>query len=106
MSEVLQANIFFFITAVSVVVLTIFVGVALFYFIQILRNVRDISNKAKRASDVLGKDLNEFRQAVKAEGLKTKNIFDFLVDRFVPKSMRRKTTRRKKASTKKEGSEH
>lgn len=102
MSEVLQANIFFFITAVAVVVVTVFIAIALFYFIQILRNVRDISNKAKRASDILGKDLSEFRQTIKAEGLKTKNIFDFLVERFVPKSMRKRTTRRKKASIKKE----
>jgi len=96
MSEVLQTNIFFFVTAVAVVVLTIFVGVALFYFIQILRNIRDISNKVRRGGDVLGKDLSALRKTVKEEGIKSKNIIDFFSKRFAP--LRQKKVTKKKSS--------
>jgi len=98
MSEVLQANIFFFITSVAVVVVTILIGVALFYVVMILRNVRDISNKVKRGSEVLGQDLSDFRAAVKQEGTKAKNIVDFFVGRLKTKAKRRT----RKTQTKKE----
>ncbi len=37
MTEVLQTNIFFIITSVSVVVLTIFIGILLYYAIKLVR---------------------------------------------------------------------
>ena len=101
MSEVLQANIFFFITSVAVIIVTILVGVALFYVVSILRNVRDISDKIKRGSDVLTQDLSEFRATVKAEGVKAKNIFNFFAERF--RSKRKRAAPKKKESKDGEG---
>lgn len=40
----MKADIFFFITAIAVVVLTVFVAIALYYIIQILANFRKISD--------------------------------------------------------------
>ncbi len=93
MSEILQTNIFFLITSVAVVSLTILVGFALFYVVSILRNVRDISNKVKKGSDVLGKDLSELHTAIKKNGSKTKSAFNFFAGKFAS---------RKKRSAKKE----
>ncbi len=56
MSEVLQANVFFVITSVAVVVLTVLACVALWYVIRILKNVRDITERIKRGSEQLAED--------------------------------------------------
>lgn len=65
METLLQADIFFFITAVATVVLSILVGIAVVYLIRILRNVRDISDTAKREADALASDVEELRSNLK-----------------------------------------
>ncbi len=47
MESILRSDIFFFITSVSVIIITIFLIVALFYFIKILRNFYKISEILK-----------------------------------------------------------
>lgn len=64
MNEVLQTNVFFVITSIAVVLLTILVSVALFYLIRILRNVRDITDRLKRGSEQLAEDALAMRSFV------------------------------------------
>ncbi len=47
MQDILHANIFFFITAISVVVITILLAILLVYGIKFIRNLSDISNEVK-----------------------------------------------------------
>ena len=61
MSEVLQTNVFFFITSVAVVVFTIFLCVVLYYLIRILKNVREITERLKRGSEQLAEDAEAVR---------------------------------------------
>lgn len=61
MSEVLQANIFFVVASIAVVAVTILVCCALFYFVLILRNVRDITDRLKRGSEQLAEDAQAVR---------------------------------------------
>ena len=51
MSELVHADIFFFITAVAVVLLSTIFAVALVYIIVILRDVRAIVARMRRASE-------------------------------------------------------
>jgi MFS superfamily sulfate permease-like transporter len=99
MSEVLQANIFFFITSVAVVFVTVLIGVALFYLVSILRNIRDISERVKRGSEVLGRDFSDLRGAVKREGAKTGQIISVITSFFASRTKRR-SSRRTKAKQK------
>jgi uncharacterized protein YoxC len=64
MSEVLQANIFFMITAIAVVVVTIMVAVALYYVIRILRAVRDIAERVREGSEVIAEDVATVREGI------------------------------------------
>ncbi len=64
MSEVLQANVFFVITSIAVVALTIFVCVALYYLIRILRNVRDVTDRLKRGTEQIAEDVMSMRSFV------------------------------------------
>ena len=79
MSDILQANIFFFITAISVVVISGFVGVLLYYCIGIAKDVRAIAAKVRKASDGLEQDFDSLRAQVKTEGVKLRGIVDLLI---------------------------
>ncbi len=68
MSEVLQTNVFFVITSISVVILTLFTCVAMWYIIRILRNIRDVTSRIKRGSDLLAEDAQALRSFMR-EGI-------------------------------------
>ncbi len=98
MSEILHANIFFFITAIAVVVLTILLSAALYYVVGILRNVRNITSRVERGSEVLGKDLLDLRRNVEQDGVRFKHIINFFGKRagWFPQEKAQRKTRKVK----------
>lgn len=61
MAEVLQANIFFLITTIAVVVFTIFICVAMYFVIKILSSVRSIIERIDESSEVIVEDIQQLR---------------------------------------------
>ncbi len=78
MDTVLQTNVFFFITSVATIVLSVLVGIALFYFIGILRNVRDVTDRMRRGTETLAEDLSDLRDNIKEEGVRIKHFVQFI----------------------------
>lgn len=72
----MQANIFFMITAISVVIVTVFVAVALYHLIRILRAVRDIVERVREGSEMIAEDVANVR-----EGIVTGRFFTTIVSR-------------------------
>ena len=66
MNETLHANIFFFITSVAVVAVTLMLVVVLWYVISILREVRKVATKVSQASEGLERDLEFIRAEVRS----------------------------------------
>lgn len=64
MTEVLQANIFFFITAAAIIAFTIFLCVAVFYLIKILRTVSRLTDRIEAGSENIAKDIDNLRSYV------------------------------------------
>lgn len=64
MTEFLEANIFFFITSVAVVVFTIFLCVAMYFVIRILKSVRNITERIDEGSESIADDIKQLRQYV------------------------------------------
>lgn len=56
METFIKADIFFFLTAILVVVATIVLLVVGFYLVQTLKNVRDISGKLKNVATIAEED--------------------------------------------------
>lgn len=69
MEEVLQANIFFFITSVAVVVFTVLVCVAVYYVIRILRTVGKIVERVDSGSETIAEDISQLRSYIAEGGL-------------------------------------
>ena len=90
----LRADIFFFITSVAVVIITVVLAVALFQFIQILRDVRYVSKRLREEADRILTDVEGVRKFVKKEGRRVidlKELLGGVIGTFLPK---RKSRRR------------
>lgn len=61
MTEVLQANVFFAITAAAVITFTVFLCVAIYYVIKILRAVRNITERIDAGSETIADDMKQLR---------------------------------------------
>jgi uncharacterized protein YoxC len=96
MTTLIQADIFFFITAIAVVVIAIVLTIALVYAIRVLKNAGYISEKLKSATDDLSSDLHDLRKNAREEGSKIKHFLSLVK---VPK---KRTAKAKKDESKSE----
>ena len=64
MEPIMKSEIFFFITSVSVVIITIVLVIAGYYVIKTLQNLRDISETLKKAAHSAESDIEEIRERV------------------------------------------
>ncbi len=65
MENLIQSDVFFFITSIAVVIVTIFILVILWYVVRILKNVKDVSDVIKKESIFVLSDLSGLRAKVK-----------------------------------------
>lgn len=96
MDTLIHADIFFFITAISVVVLSIGTGIVIYYLVRILRRIDEISEKVRAESDEIVRDVKDFRATMRSEGIKVKTVLDMFLG-FVKKA---KNVKPKKISAK------
>ncbi len=71
MNSFLQSEIFFFISSVSVVFITIGILVLLIYVITILKDIRSFFSSIRRGTEALGEDIAEVRAKLSNKGVWT-----------------------------------
>lgn len=76
METVINSDIFFFITSIFVVVLTIVLIIASFYIVKILKNFTDVSESLKNNVNKVGVDVRDIISNVKES-----SVFRFLFKR-------------------------
>lgn len=69
MTEVLQANIFFFVTGIAVIVFSSLLCVALYQLIRILKSVRRVMDRIEAGSEIIAEDLENVRSYFAEKGL-------------------------------------
>jgi hypothetical protein len=89
MNNILQADIFFFISSIATVIITIILSIAGYYIILIVRDARYISAKLRNATDDLEEKFMEIKEQVSEEGKRAKYIIDFFLGRFMGKKKTR-----------------
>lgn len=85
----MHADVFFFITAIAVIVLSVGAAVVLYYVIGIVRDVRAITEKVRTASDGLERDFEDLRATLKKQGVRTRTVIELLLSflmRKIPKA--------------------
>lgn len=90
MSEVLQANIFFFIASIATVVFCILLSLVLFQFYKIAKSIRAIIERVESATEVMAEDVTRVRELVASSGLLS-GILNFILG-----GTKRRTTTRKR----------
>ena len=83
MKNIIHADIFFFITSIFVVILTICLIIAMYYVARILRDMKHISRNVSEEGDKILDDIDNMREKVKEEGTKVMTIAEFFLNLFV-----------------------
>ena len=78
MGEILQTNVFFFITAIAAVSVTVVVMVVLYRLARFLKKVERISQIVEEELYILRDDIAEARQFARSEGIKLKHMLGFI----------------------------
>ncbi len=68
MSEVLQANIFFLITGIAVIVFSALLCVALFHVIKVLKALRRIMDRIEEGTEIIAEDMQNVRAYFTEDG--------------------------------------
>lgn len=89
MTEVLQANIFFLITTIAVVVFTVFLCLAMYYLVSILRSVRNVAKRLEEGSDTIVGDMKQLRTYI---------VSGSLISQVIGLFTKSKRTKRRKES--------
>ena len=98
MNQILQTNIFFFITGLAVIVVGAGFAVALYYIVLILRDLQKIVSKINKASNELEQDFEALRSNVKNEGVKVRAMADLVLGFLLSRMKKRAIVRRAKTS--------
>lgn len=99
MQTLIHADIFFFITTIAVILVTLFIAIILFYAVKVARKVDSIAETIDKESKNVAQDIETLRTRVKEEGMKvsgfSKFIGSFLVGKYFGKgkSQKRKAHR-------------
>lgn len=101
MQDIMKADIFFFVTTIAVVVLSLLVIAVLVYVILILRDVKNISTRVKEEGRLLSDDLAQLRVNVRTEGAKFKHFSTFF--RSILRRMGAANSHRRGRKNKEEG---
>tara|TARA_B100000745_G_C20138901_1_gene390411 strand:- start:277 stop:582 length:306 start_codon:yes stop_codon:yes gene_type:complete len=89
MSEILQANIFFFITSVAVILFTLLLCFAVYQVIKILKSIRRIVERVEAGSEIIAEDVENFRTYVMEGSLISQLIGFFMGNRTAARRRRR-----------------
>lgn len=77
MNTLMKADIFFFITAIMVIILGLLLAILIIYIIKISRDIKYVSGKAKTEAGLISQDLSDLRENVKGKGAKLKYFLNF-----------------------------
>ncbi len=78
MDDFLKMDVFFAITTVAVLVLSVLVGYVLVRVLRILKSLERIVLLAEKETELVREDLVHLREKVSKEGLKLRHIVGFL----------------------------
>lgn len=79
----IHADVFFFVSTIALVVFMIGTVISFVYAIGILRNVRQITDRAKAEWDDIIADSQKLRGALRDEGMKWKHVIGLVRTFFV-----------------------
>ncbi|MES2223353.1 MAG: hypothetical protein V4469_00305 [Patescibacteria group bacterium] len=68
MENIAKSDMFFFVTTIAVIIVTLVLVVALAYVIRIASDIKYIAKRAKQETDEIADDLKNARETLKSKG--------------------------------------
>lgn len=90
MDDFLKMDIFFVVTTLAVVIITVLLVLAFVRIYRILKNIEHTSEMVSKESELIRKDIGTLRGRVRTEGLRLVHLADFL-QLFKRRSRKKKT---------------
>lgn len=90
----MKADIFFFVTAITVVILGLLIAAGLFYTIRILRDVEHISSTVRDESDKIIEDVDDLRKDLKKEGKKLTGVLSVFASFLTKRAKKHKKSKK------------
>lgn len=81
MNSILQSDIFFFVTTICVVLISVFLVIVLYKTSKILTNIEEVTNKVKDSATGIHDDLLEFRSNIKSGDFGFRDILSFFIQK-------------------------
>lgn len=78
MESLTLTDLFFWLTGVAVIIVTVLLTVALVYLIFFLRTIKRVAQQAQRATQLVSEDLVELKKDIRNRGFSFKSIIKFL----------------------------
>jgi uncharacterized protein YoxC len=76
-NELIHADIFFFVTTIAVIVISVLFAIILAYVAAILKDLKGISRKVKDETEAIAQDMDDLRDEIRKEGVKLKPLVKF-----------------------------
>lgn len=77
MDTLIHADIFFFVTTIAVIVITVALTVLIVYLVKVLRSVRKIADAVGEETALLRRDIGDLRNEVRARGARAGEAVDW-----------------------------
>lgn len=90
MDEFFKMDFFFVVTTVIAMFVGIFILIALFYVIRVLKSIDHVARNVSEESDSFRDDIKVLRGRIADEGMKLKHLVDFFMGMRARKQARRK----------------
>ncbi len=102
MNDILHSNIFFFITSVAVIIVTVMFAIVLWYVIVILKEIKKITTKVSKASEGLERDFEYIRSELRSGSSRVSSILttagNFFLGGFLKSRMKPPHIKKRKSS--------
>ena len=82
MDSIVKSEIFFFITSIAVIVLSIGAAVVLVYAVRVLRDVDHVAKLVRDESDLIAKDVSRLRESAEEKGMEAGRFIKFIIKYF------------------------
>lgn len=100
MNSFIQADVFFFITTIAVVLLVVLFAVLLVYLIKIMKDAREVTKKLSEETSAILDDIHRLREFLRSEGDKIKKFTEFLGTVALARFVARKAGSKKRSKRK------
>jgi hypothetical protein len=77
MDTLIHADIFFFVTTIAVIIITIALTVLIVYLVKVFRNLRKITDEVTEETILLRKDISDLRSEVRERGSQAAGAMDW-----------------------------